>query len=75
MIATLALAGCSGSNYAWERQGVQASADHPDFKECSYEATKATAGMGGPLGYAAGYGAEMVKQCMDLKGYKVVEVP
>jgi hypothetical protein len=70
VIAT-ALAGCATVQVGgWVRPGVSQEQAVRDYRECDYEATKATAGVADACSRQCAQ-LEVLKKCMELRGYHV----
>jgi hypothetical protein len=78
IVALAFITGCA-SNKVWYSPNKSAAECQRDLKECRYEAEKYSTGAG--AGYETGIGSglaiglkqrDLIMQCMDLKGYRLV---
>jgi hypothetical protein len=65
------LAACaSGQVGGWVRPGTSQEQAIRDYKECDYEATKATATVPDTCARLCGQ-VEVLRKCMELRGYHI----
>lgn len=69
VVTTAILAACaSGQVGGWVRPGTSQEKAIRDYKECDYEATKATAGVTDAYSRQCGQ-VEVLRKCMEFRGY------
>ena len=69
--AAAALAGCAAVQVGgWVRPGVSQEQAVRDYRECDYEATKATASVSDACSRQCAQ-LEVLKKCMELRGYRI----
>jgi hypothetical protein len=69
VVTTAILAACaSGQVGGWVRPGTSQEQAIRDYKECDYEATKATAGVTDACSRQCGQ-VEVLRKCMEFRGY------
>lgn len=69
VVTTALLAACAnGQVGGWVRPGTAQEQAIRDYKECDYEATKATAGVTDACLRQCGQ-IEVLRKCMELRGY------